>query len=70
MTSFFVRHAQPDMSWRDDRTRPLTKLGFRDTKEVSLVVSKQYFTKILRSRHLTFIPFCAGAAGMEIQMIK
>ncbi len=31
---FFVRHAQPDHSWRDDRTRPLTEEGLRDTKIV------------------------------------
>lgn len=27
---FFVRHAQPDHSWEDDRTRPLTGDGKRD----------------------------------------
>ena len=43
MTSvYLVRHAQPDKSWEDDRTRPLTKLGFEDSKEVSSVLSKFY----------------------------
>lgn len=31
---YFVRHAQPDFSWREDRTRPLTDEGKRDSKMV------------------------------------
>ena len=32
MTSvFFVRHAQPDQTCRDDRTRPLTLVGLKDS---------------------------------------
>ena len=35
MTSvFFVRHAQPEHAWKDDRTRPLTEEGKRDSKIV------------------------------------
>jgi len=37
---FFIRHAQPDTSWKDDRTRPLTTQGFEDSNEVSTVLSK------------------------------
>lgn len=29
---FFVRHAQPDVNWEDDRTRPLTHIGLEDCK--------------------------------------
>lgn len=29
---YFVRHAQPDHSWKDDRTRPLTKEGVEDSQ--------------------------------------
>jgi len=32
---FFVRHAQPDESWEDDRTRPLTALGMEDRLKVT-----------------------------------
>lgn len=32
---FFVRHAQPDHLWVDDRTRPLTEEGKEDTRLVS-----------------------------------
>lgn len=31
---YFVRHAQPDYGWEDDRTRPLTVQGAADTREV------------------------------------
>ena len=31
---FFVRHAQPQHSWKDDRTRPLTAEGMQDTNKV------------------------------------
>jgi len=36
MTSvYFVRHAQPEHNWEDDRTRPLTAEGHVDCKKVS-----------------------------------
>ncbi|NLH30381.1 MAG: histidine phosphatase family protein, partial [Firmicutes bacterium] len=39
MTSiFFVRHAQPDIAWEDDRTRPLTDVGLEDSKIVTAVL--------------------------------
>lgn len=31
---YFVRHAQPEHSWEDDRTRPLTEVGKKDSKIV------------------------------------
>lgn len=31
---YFVRHAQPEHTWKDDRTRPLTAEGREDTKMV------------------------------------
>jgi len=31
---YFVRHAQPEHAWEDDRTRPLTKEGKKDSKIV------------------------------------
>ena len=33
-TVFFVRHAQPRHDWADDRTRPLTDEGMKDTNLV------------------------------------
>jgi len=37
---FFVRHAQPDENWRDDRTRPLTALGMKDRLQVTEILEK------------------------------
>ena len=31
---YFVRHAQPDHGWEDDRNRPLTEEGWEDTRKV------------------------------------
>lgn len=31
---YFVRHAQPEHDWEDDRTRPLTVEGIEDSKKV------------------------------------
>lgn len=31
---YFVRHAQPEHMWEDDRTRPLTAAGLQDSKIV------------------------------------
>lgn len=43
---YFVRHAQPDYSIRDDRKRPLTDEGKNDTRAVA---------ELLKSRGVTFI---------------
>ena len=32
---YFVRHAEPDHSWKDDRTRPLSPAGLSDRGEVT-----------------------------------
>ena len=37
---FFVRHAQSDKSWKDDRTRPLTEIGWGDRKKVTDVLAR------------------------------
>lgn len=31
---FFVRHAEPEHSWKEDRTRPLTQEGKNDSKKL------------------------------------
>jgi 2,3-bisphosphoglycerate-dependent phosphoglycerate mutase len=35
---YFVRHAQPDHDWEDDRTRPLTEEGLVDRRKVTDVL--------------------------------
>lgn len=36
---YFVRHAQPDHAWEEDRTRPLTQEGLEDRKKVVEVLT-------------------------------
>ncbi|SEW18763.1 histidine phosphatase family protein [[Clostridium] fimetarium] len=36
---YFVRHAQPEHEWQEDRTRPLTEEGKRDSKKVTQILS-------------------------------
>lgn len=43
---YFVRHAEPDRSVHDDRTRPLTDEGLRDSLEV---------TRILKDKNIDFL---------------
>lgn len=83
MTSlYFVRHAQPDDKWEDDRTRPLTPLGMNDRLEVSKLLSDIHRNKsACRNKSTCFIdafvssPYkrsfdtisdCAEIFGMEI----
>jgi len=52
---YFVRHAQPDFAWEDDRTRPLTAEGKEDSMVVmEFLKDKQidvfYCSPYLRSR--------------------
>lgn len=70
MTSiFFVQHAQPDESWGDDRTRPLTQTGFKDSKRVTQIL-ENYKIDIFYSnpykRSVDTISDCAGKLGMVI----
>lgn len=51
---FFVRHAQPEYSWCNDRTRPLTDEGAADTAKVldffkPLSIDKLYSSPYTRS---------------------
>lgn len=70
MTSlFFVRHAQPDESWEDDRTRPLTKTGLEDSKRVTQVLENYNIDCFYSSpykRSVDTILDCAGRFGMDI----
>lgn len=58
-TIFFVRHAQPEHAWENDRTRPLTPEGKQDAKQVlaffrerlqGKVIDSIYCSPYLRSR--------------------
>lgn len=67
---YFVRHAQSDKSWNDDRTRPLTELGWSDRKKVSEVLAKvqiDHFYSSPYKRSVDTISDCAGFLNMEIR---
>ena len=63
MTSiYFVRHAKPDFSHKDDRTRPLTEEGINDVKQVVEVLSDIHLDYAISSpykRSIDTIKECA-----------
>ena len=66
---FFVRHAQPDAGWEDDRTRPLTALGKKDRAEVTGILKDLEIDLFFSSpyqRSLDTILLCAEQYGMKI----
>ncbi len=66
---FFVRHAQPDNQWEDDRTRPLTPLGKEDSKLVASILSKfpiDVFYSSPYKRSKDTIAGCARIFKMEV----
>lgn len=69
---YFVRHAEPDYSVRDDATRPLTKggelasvtvAGYFEDKDIEIVLSSPY-----KRAMDTLKPF-AEKSGLEIRQI-
>ena len=70
MTSvFFVRHAQPDSSWEDDRTRPLTSLGLEERRKVTDLLVKikiDVFYSSPYKRSIDTIFECANILKMDI----
>lgn len=66
---FFVRHAQPDHSFCDDRTRPLTSEGEADAKKVLEVLSDKNIDMFFCSPYKRSLDTIRGAAefyGMGI----
>lgn len=70
MTSiYFVRHAQPDFSWSDDRSRPLTAEGFRDSERVCETLRKirlDYAVSSPYRRSIDTIRHCAAQHQLVI----
>lgn len=67
---FFVRHAQPDFSHADDRTRPLTAEGEADSKIVVEILKDKKIDLFYCSpykRSVSTIQEAANYYGMEIQ---
>ncbi len=46
---YFVRHAEPDFTHRDDMTRPLTEKGFLDTNKVTRALINREISNIYSS---------------------
>jgi len=68
---YFVRHAQPDETCADDRTRPLTPLGLSDRVQVANVLMKysiNCFYSSTYKRSYDTITLCAEKLGMPIEM--
>jgi len=73
MTSlYFVRHAEPDHDWEDDRTRPLTDEGQADTAKVTEYLHGVRVDAFISSPYHRSYDTVKGAAGdksMEIETI-
>jgi len=71
MTSvFFVRHAQPDGSWPEDRSKPLTAIGMQERKKVISALANIRIDAFISSpykRSMDTIAECAEARQMCIQ---
>jgi 2,3-bisphosphoglycerate-dependent phosphoglycerate mutase len=66
---YFVRHAQPDFSIKDDLTRPLTEQGVADAKKVTNALMNRNITAIYSSpykRAIDTIKDFAENSGLEI----
>lgn len=66
---FFVRHAQPIYTWKDDRTRPLTDEGLNDSKQVTEKLKTAEIDCLYSSpykRSFDTISDCAAFYGMQI----
>lgn len=74
MTSiYFVRHAQPVHSWKEDRTRPLTPEGEKDCEQVCqklLRTTLQYAVSSPYQRSVDTIKKTAESHGLQIHFDK
>ena len=68
-TIYFVRHAQPEHGWEDDRTRPLTVEGMEDRKKVTEAlhdIPLDYAISSPYKRSVDTIAECAKDHGLTI----
>jgi len=69
-TVYFVRHAKPDTTVHDDRTRPLTSEGLEDSKRVTELLKDKRIDLLLSSpykRSMDTIGGLSEALGMKIE---
>lgn len=70
---FFVRHAQPDISVKDDMLRPLTEKGMADTKLVTQALEDRNIEAIYSSpfkRACDTVKDLAYTNGLEIHIVE
>lgn len=70
---YFVRHAEPDYTNRDDMTRPLTEKGLQDTKKVTEALADKGISAVYSSpykRTVDTIMDFAEFSGLEIKTIR
>ena len=68
-TVYFVRHAQPEFSWADDKTRPLTNEGIADSEKVCEALKDVKLTDAISSpykRSIDTIKYCAESHRLSI----
>ena len=66
---YFVRHAQPDFSWSDTSTRPLTAEGLEDSKRVTEILADKDIRAVYSSpykRTMQTVSGLADALGLDI----
>jgi 2,3-bisphosphoglycerate-dependent phosphoglycerate mutase len=66
---YFVRHAQPQFGWMDDRTRPLTSEGKEDSRRVADVLKNIRLDYAISSpylRSMDTIRECAADHNLEL----
>ena len=68
---YFVRHAQPDFSIKDDAIRPVSEKGMEDTKKVTYTLINKNITAIYSSpfkRAIDTMKDFAESIGLEIKI--
>ena len=66
---YFVRHAEPEHAWENDRTRPLTAEGMRDSEKVRETLAPVRLDFAISSpyvRSMETIRRCADNHGLQI----
>ncbi len=67
---FFVRHAQPEHTWEDDRTRPLTEEGKKDSRLIAELLKDKAIDVFYCSPYKRSIDTIAEAAGLMGKTIQ
>lgn len=68
---YFVRHAQPDFTWQNDLTRPLTEEGTKDTQKVCSAMADIPLDCAISSpyrRSIDTIKKCAELHGLQVEI--